>query len=108
MEVYAAPFDVRLPKAGEVEDSDIKTVIQPDLVVVCKTERLDDRGCLKAPDLVVEILSLFTSSKDSIKKFNLYEREGVREYWVVRPDERTVTVFKLGSDNRFGRPGHVY
>lgn len=102
--VYAAPFDVRLPKDGEVEDRDIKTVVQPDLVVVCKRERLDSRGCLKAPDLVVEIISPFTSAKDSVKKFNLYEREGIREYWIVRPDEQTVTVFRLGPDNRYGRP----
>jgi Uma2 family endonuclease len=102
--VYAAPFDVRLPKDGEVEDRDITTVIQPDIAVVCKLERLDSRGCLKAPDLIVEILSPFTSSKDSVKKFDLYEREGVREYWVVRPDEQTVSVFMLGSDNRYGRP----
>ncbi len=102
--VYAAPFDVRLPKEGEIEDKDIKTVVQPDLAVVCKQERLDDKGCKKAPDLVVEILSPFTSSKDSVKKFNLYEREGVREYWVVRPDEKTVAVFKLEPDRRFGRP----
>ena len=102
--VYAAPFDVRLPKDGEVEDRDIRTVIQPDLAVICKRERLDSRGCLKAPDLIVEILSPFTSSKDSVKKFDLYEREGVREYWVVRPDEQTVAVFKLGRDNRYGRP----
>jgi len=102
--IYAAPFDVRLPRDGEVEDRDIKTVVQPDLMVVCKREKLDSRGCLRAPDLIVEILSPFTSSKDSVKKFNLYEREGVREYWVVRPDEQTVAVFKLGSDNRYGRP----
>lgn len=102
--VYAAPFDVRLPRDGEVEDKDIKTVVQPDLVIVCKRERLDDKGCLKAPDLAVEILSRYTSSKDSVKKFNLYEREGVREYWVIRPDEKTVAVFKLGSDNQYGRP----
>lgn len=102
--VYAAPFDVRFPKDGETEDRDIKTVVQPDLVVVCRRERLDGRGCLRAPDLVVEILSPLTSSKDSVKKFNLYEREGVREYWVVRPDEQTVAVFKLGPDNRYGRP----
>ena len=102
--VYAAPFDVRMPKEGEVEDKDIKTVIQPDLAVVCRQERLDERGCKKAPDLVVEILSPFTSNKDSVKKFNLYEREGVREYWVVRPDEETVAVFKLEGNNRFGRP----
>lgn len=102
--VYAAPFDVRLPRDGEIEDKDIKTVVQPDLVIVCKRDRLDDRGCVKAPDLAIEIISRYTSSKDTVKKFNLYEREGVREYWVIRPDDKTVAVFKLGSDNRYGRP----
>lgn len=102
--VYAAPFDVRLPRDGEVEDKNIKTVVQPDLVIVCKRDRLDERGCVKAPDLAIEIISRYTSSKDTVKKFNLYEREGVREYWVIRPDDQTVAVFKLGSDNRYGRP----
>lgn len=103
--VYAAPFGVRFPKDGEAEDDKIKNAVEPDLVVVCNRDRLDARGCVGAPDLVVEILSPFTARKDNVKKLNLYEREGVREYWVVRPDEETVAVFRLGEDGRYGRPG---
>lgn len=102
--VYAAPFDVRLPEHGKSEDKDIKTVVQPDLVIVCDRNKLDNRGCISAPDLVVEILSPYTSIKDSVKKFDLYERVGVKEYWIVRPDEETVTVFMLGDDKCYGRP----
>lgn len=102
-EVYDAPFDVRLPEIDEVE-TDITTVVQPDIVVVCDPQKLDDAGCLGAPDLIVEILSPSTSRRDHKEKFIRYERAGVKEYWLVEPDAKTVTVFKLGPDNRYGRP----
>jgi len=93
-EVYAAPFDVRLPKHAKDED-EIFDVVQPDLSVICDPEKLDDKGCLGAPDLIVEVLSPSTSSKDHIKKRALYERSGVREYWLVSPEERIVWVYEL-------------
>jgi Uma2 family endonuclease len=102
-QVYASPFDVRLPEGGEAE-SDISTVLQPDISVICDSHKLDDAGCVGAPDLIVEILSPATSRKDHKEKFNRYERAGVKEYWLVDPLANTVTVFKLGNDNRYGRP----
>ncbi len=102
-EVYDAPFDVRLPEVDEVE-TDVTTVVQPDLVVICDSKKLDDAGCMGAPDLIVEILSPSTSRKDHKEKFVRYERAGVKEYWLVDPVSKTATVFILGSDNRYGRP----
>ena len=102
--VYHAPFDVRLPDFGEQHDDDVPTVVQPDLVVVCDEKKLDDRGCRGAPDMVVEILSPSTSRKDITVKFDLYERHGVREYWVIHPGEDSLMIFTLGEDGRYGRP----
>ncbi|MGQ9779808.1 MAG: Uma2 family endonuclease [Bacillota bacterium] len=102
-EVYAAPFDVRLPK-GDEEDELIDTVVQPNLVVVCDPEKLDERGCRGAPDWVVEILSPETAAKDMKIKRDLYERVGVKEYWLVDPANKTVQVYTRGDDGRYGRP----
>lgn len=102
--VYHAPFDVRLPEFTGQEDNDVPTVVQPDLVVVCDEEKLDDRGCRGAPDLVVEILSPSTSRKDIGVKFSLYERHGVREYWIIHPAEESLMVFTIGEDGKYGRP----
>lgn len=100
--VYAAPFDVRLPLKGE-EDKRTGNVVQPDIVVVCDSSKLDDRGCTGAPDLIIEILSPSTAKKDMVAKFNLYEQAGVKEYWLVHPTDHTVMVFKLGADGKYGR-----
>ncbi len=100
---YHAPFDVRLPE-GDEADEETSTVVQPDLVVVCDPDKLDDKGCRGAPDLVVEILSPSTSGRDLKLKFNLYERRGVREYWIVDPTGGTVMVFILGDNGGYGRP----
>ncbi len=102
-EVYYAPFDVRLPEVDE-DDNDIVDVVQPDLVVICDEKKLDERGCRGAPDIVVEILSPSTASKDMKEKFSLYERHGVKEYWIVHPEAKIVSVFKLGKDGQYGRP----
>ncbi|KAI5912714.1 Uma2 family endonuclease [Thauera sp. 2A1] len=99
---FIAPFDVRLPRGNEA-DRDIDTVVQPDLVVVCDRAKLDERGCRGAPDWVVEILSPSTAGHDLILKRRLYERVGVREYWLVHPVDRVVTVYRL-QHGAFGAP----
>ena len=83
--VYHAPFDVRLPKNKEIADDKICTVVQPDICVVCDLLKLDERGCLGAPDLVVEIQSPSTATYDLTNKFFAYELAGVCEYWIVFP-----------------------
>ena len=99
--VYHNPFDVRLPLNNETADDKIYNVVQPDICVVCDLSKLDDRGCIGAPDLIVEILSPSTSKKDWSHKFNLYEAAGVREYWIVNPKAKTVNVFLLQSDGQY-------
>jgi Uma2 family endonuclease len=88
--VFHPPFDVRL-NADTYDD----TVVQPDLLVVCDKSKLDDKGCNGAPDLVIEILSPSSSAHDKVLKFDTYLRAGVREYWIVDPDGRTVQVHIL-------------
>jgi Uma2 family endonuclease len=95
--VYHAPFGVRLfPKKDNSDD----TFFEPDIVVVCDSSKLDDRGCNGAPDLVVEILSPSTVKHDLLYKFNKYLEAGVREYWIVDPEEKIISVYVL-EENRF-------
>lgn len=101
--LYTAPFDVRLPQ-GEEKEEEIGTVVQPDLLVVCDESKLDERGCKGPPDLIVEILSPQTAAKDMKTKRDLYERVGVKEYWLVDPNNKTVLIYMAGSDGRYGRP----
>jgi len=102
-EVYDAPFDVRLPEADE-KDENVETVVQPDIVVVCDENKLDDKGCRGAPDLIIEILSPATAAKDMKTKLSLYEKHGVKEYWVVHPTDNVIMVFKLGKNKMYGKP----
>ncbi|GAV23388.1 Uma2 family endonuclease [Carboxydothermus pertinax] len=102
--VYHAPFGVRLPSSDEKNDEDIKTVVEPDIVVVCDEAKLDAEGCRGTPDLIVEIVSPSTARKDKVEKFNLYEKFGVKEYWIVEPDSKIVSVFTLQANKRYGRP----
>ena len=102
-EVFSAPFDVRFAKK-DARDEDVDNVVQPDIVVICDKSKLDDRGCAGAPDMIIEILSPATASKDMIQKFKLYESYGVLEYWIVQPLDKTVMVFKSGKDKKFGKP----
>ncbi|MDR0614137.1 MAG: Uma2 family endonuclease [Dysgonamonadaceae bacterium] len=99
--VYTAPFDVRLSADGEKENDKIYTVVQPDICVICDPSKLNYRGCLGAPDMVVEILSPSTGRYDYTKKFDLYEASGVREYWIVDPGLRSVSVYLLQADGKY-------
>ncbi len=99
--VFASPFDVRLPKNGEKADGQIYNVVQPDICVVCDPSKIDKRGCLGAPDLVIEVQSFSSARYDLTEKFDLYEASGVREYWVVFPYEEGVMVFILQPDGKY-------
>jgi len=100
--VYDAPFDVRLSEQSSVSDNYIDTVVQPDILVVCDESKLDDRGCIGAPDLIIEILSQSTAAHDVKTKFDLYQRFGVKEYWIVYPAEHVLMINRLGSDGKYG------
>ena len=97
--VYAAPFDVRLiNKRKKVEDQAILSVVQPDISVICDLEKLDDRGCLGSPDWIIEILSPGNTRKEMKEKYTLYAENGVREYWIVSPENQFVQVYHLVED----------
>ena len=101
-ELYHAPFDVRLSEQSQASDNYIDTVVQPDLLVVCDKAKLDDRGCNGAPDLVIEITSPSTAKMDLTIKFDLYEKHGVKEYWIIHPAEHTLLVYKRSEDGKYG------
>jgi len=100
--VFVAPLDVLLAKNASRSD-EVFTVVQPDIMVVCDSKKIEERGIVGAPDLVVEIISPSTSSKDNIIKRRVYEQAGVKEFWLISPLERLIRVNKLGKDGRFER-----
>jgi len=79
----------------------IYTVVQPDLSVICDETKLDDKGCIGAPDLIVEILSPGNSKKDLKIKYQLYEEAGVKEYWIVFPSEMVLQQFVLNEKGQY-------
>ena len=92
--VYVAPFDVRLPKSNE-QDEQVDTVVQPDVLIVSDLKKVDARGVRGAPDWVAEVLSPSTARHDQTVKLSAYERAGVREVWLIDPDDRTLTICQL-------------
>jgi len=105
--VYIAPFDVRLVRE-EKTDKKVKTVVQPDVCVICDLSKLtDERGCLGAPDIVVEILSPGNNAKEIKIKYDLYEEFGVKEYWVVYPGEQSLMRYVLNNDGEFMSEGRA-
>lgn len=97
--VVTAPFDVRLPlPADKQTDTKIDTVVQPDICVICDLSKIDRRGCLGAPDWIIEILSKSTSKKDMTDKFDVYQNAGVKEYWGVHPETEMVSAFVLNEN----------
>ena len=106
-EVYSAPFGVRLfEQAGDAPE-DVDTMVEPDISVVCDRSKIDKHGCKGAPDLVVEILSPSSLRTDRLIKLRLYQRAGVREYWIVDPENKSVQVLLLDDSGTF-RPYEDY
>ncbi len=100
--VYIAPFNVRL---GEYESEDAcENVVQPDIAIICDQNKLDEKGCKGAPDLIVEVLSPSTAKMDLVYKLNLYEKYKVREYWIVDPHNQYVSIYTLDEQGNYGKP----
>lgn len=95
-----APFAVRLFEREGDPPASVRTVVEPDISVICDRSKLDAHGCKGAPDMVIEILSPSNRRHDRLVKLDLYQRAGVREYWIVSPEAQTVEVFLL-EDGRF-------
>lgn len=107
--VYAAPFDVRLldKKKSQKANKDVLTVVQPDLCVICDKEKLDEKGCIGAPDLIIEILSASNSKKEMRTKKELYEENEVKEYWIIDPTHETLLQYSL-QDNGIYTPPLIF
>ncbi|MGI4751397.1 MAG: Uma2 family endonuclease [Janthinobacterium lividum] len=99
-EVYTAPFDVRLVRKS-LDDKQITTVVQPDICVICDLEKIDRKGCLGAPDIVVEILSPGNNRIELKNKYEVYEEAGVKEYWIIHPEEKTFFKYVLDEQGLF-------
>ena len=104
-QVYAAPFDVRLLRSTGNADAQITTVVQPDISVICDLGKIDKRGCLGAPDWLIEIVSPSSLVLDTRTKFDLYAENGVREYWIVFPGEQAVTAYALTAEGHYEPTG---
>ena len=105
--LFAAPFDVRLydRKKSLLVNKDVFTVVQPDLCVICNPEFLDKKGCNGAPDWIIEILSKGNSKREMQTKYALYQEAGVREYWVVFPENKMIEQFVLDENNVYQLKG---
>ncbi len=101
-QAIAAPFAVRLFERHDDKPENVYTVVEPDISVICDADKLDEKGCKGAPDMVIEILSPSSARHDKLTKFNLYQRAGVPEYWIVDPVYKTVQVFLL-EDGKYTR-----
>ncbi len=99
--LFAAPYDVILPIKGKSFKKS-ETVVQPDLCIICDSSKIKERGCFGPPDWIIEILSPNTSKKDLQDKYDVYEEAGVKEYWIVMPDQQIVEVSVL-ENNRYRR-----
>lgn len=103
-DVFSAPFDVRLTKKNKKNEL-VKTVVQPDLCVICDEKKLDEFGCIGAPDIVVEILSPGNNSKELKNKYEVYEENGVKEYWIIHPEEKTFLAYILNKKGNYETVG---
>ncbi len=99
--VYTALFDVRFPESTSTRGEEIYTVVQPDICVCCDLSKLDDKGAIGAPNLIVEILSPATAAKDLQEKYRLYEQHKVPVYWIVHPEEQLLEAFKLNDQQQY-------
>lgn len=99
--IFDAPFDVYLKGI----DSNNDTVVQPDICIICDKNKIQERGCVGAPDMIVEIISPSTMKKDLDSKFHLYEENGVNEYWIVMPEYKIISVYILGNSHIYNHLG---
>lgn len=103
-EIFSAPFDVFLEAKDELEVDSATTVVQPDLTIICDKSKLAKTGYIGAPQMIIEITSPSTVRLDRVLKFNKYEAAGVKEYWIVEPENKIITCFVLEANGRYGRP----
>ena len=103
-EVYTDPFDVKFPGDNKATDEEIFNVVQPDIIIVCDLDKLEDNCRKGAPSIIIEIISPSTASKDFIKKRDLYGKNRVNQYWILDPEEKEIFIFKLNDKGTYNKP----
>ena len=104
--VFVAPFDVRFYNEDK-QDLAIQTVLQPDICVICDKNKIDYKGCIGAPDLVVEILSPGNTKVELLHKYQVYQEFGVKEYWVVSQSDQSILIYTLNEYGKF-QPSKIF
>ena len=104
-QIFSAPFDVRLMRSTGNGDAQIQTVVQPDISVICDLTKIDRRGCMGAPNWIIEIVSPSSLVLDTRTKFDLYAENGVAEYWIAYPGEQTILAYALGAQEQYELTG---
>ncbi|MGN7989946.1 Uma2 family endonuclease [Pedobacter sp. 22226] len=104
--VFISPFDVRFPRESK-DDKEIFTVLQPDICVICDRSKIDVRGCIGAPDLVVEVLSPGNTRMELLNKYHVYEEFGVKEYWIVSQSDQNILIYTLNEGGKF-QPSKIF
>ena len=97
--VFSAPFDVRFPMTNKKGEPN--TVVQPDISVICDETKIDQNGCNGAPDLIIEIVSKSSVTRDLHEKYDLYEQCGVKEYWTVNANDKSLNIFLLDENGKY-------
>ena len=100
-EVFSAPFDVYF----QHQEEDTPNIVQPDLMVICDRNKITKKGCIGAPDWIIEVVSPSTAHRDYLTKLPLYAEHGVKEYWIVNPMNETITTYRLMEE---ADPGSLY
>ena len=101
-QAFSAPFDVRLPQTvNDDSDKKIFTVVQPDICIICDRTKIDKKGCTGAPDIIIEILSPGNNKKELRNKYEVYEESGVKEYWIVSPQDKSFLQYTLNSTGHY-------
>ncbi|ADQ05986.1 protein of unknown function DUF820 [Caldicellulosiruptor hydrothermalis 108] len=101
--IYTAPFDVVFVEEGQ-DESKATNVVQPDISIICDKKKLTDRGCIGAPEMIIEVVSQNNPAHDYIRKLNLYTQFGVKEYWIVNPDEQNIFVYVYRPETGYSYP----
>lgn len=101
-EVYVSPFDVFLTDNEDIQNC--KNIVQPDISVICDKNKLNDKGCIGAPDMIIEVVSPYNPSNDYVRKLSVYEQFKVREYWIINPMEQTIVIYKLDDTMQYTAP----
>lgn len=99
--IYVAPFDVRLPRFDKQQNKEIWTVVQPDICMICDLTKLDDAGCIGAPDWVVEVLSPSNTQKEMKYKYEIYEEAGIKEYWIISLNDKVLHRYRLNDEGKY-------